>query len=104
MYVGEFKFVDRKPCKPYKDKCNFLQFYEEIEDKREYREEVLDDGSSKQIPIAWYYSLYLLEWRNEFEIETVYNGDGEVVVEGFDYRINNEKGYYERLLKEAKVK
>ena len=103
MYVGEFKFVDRKPCKPYKDKGNFLQFYEEIEDKKEYREE-LYDGSIKQIPVALYYSLYLLKWRKEFEIETVYNDDGEVMVEGFDYRINNEKGYYERLLKEAKVK
>ena len=104
MYVEEVKFTDRKPCKPYKDKWNFLQFYEEIEDKREYREEVLYDGSIKQIPIAWYYSLYLLKWRKEFEVETVYNDEGGVVVEGFDYRINNEKGYYDRLLKEAKVK
>lgn len=83
------KFKDRKPSLPSKWAGVELQFYVRCE---------AEDEIEKQL---YAYEEYTLPWREEFGIETVYEGE-EVVVEGFDYRIANEAGYYESLLAEAK--
>lgn len=91
-----YKFTDRKPLLPYRKKGIEVQFWEEVEEARETETITLEDGSTEEKIVAYYYNKHTLPWRPEFDQEAEYDEEGNLVKP--DYITEN----YEVLLAEAK--